>query len=386
MTSFRLPDVGEGLTEAEIISWQVGPGDHVVADQPLVTIETDKAVVEIPSPTSGHIARLLVEAGDIVQVGDVLVEFADDAHADPGAIVGEIRRAAAPKPDEPPVAGRADTARVDEMTMVDDARPRPRATPAVRSTAGRLGVDLATITPSGAEGTITMADVERAAHGQFAASTQPATAGIELLRGVRRAMAATMARAHAEVVPASVTEDADINDWTGGEDTTVRLIRAIGVACSVVPALNVSFHGRDTGRQANSSVDLGMAVDTDDGLFVPVLHDIANRDPADLRQGLERLKTDVAARTVPPEQLRGQTITLSNFGVFGGRHASLVVVPPQVAIVGAGRARQTVVAHDGQPALHNVLPISLTFDHRVVTGSEAARFLVALVADLETPT
>ena len=126
-------------------------------------------------------------------------------------------------------------------------------------------------------------------------------------------------------------------------------------------------------------------MDTEDGLFVPVLNDVANRDPSELRRGLERMKADVSARSVPLEELRGQTITLSNFGMFGGRHASLVVLPPQVAILGAGRVEEQVVARDGKPAVRRILPLSLTFDHRPVMGGEAARFLSAVVDDLEKP-
>lgn len=132
-------------------------------------------------------------------------------------------------------------------------------------------------------------------------------------------------------------------------------------------------------------VDLGIAMDTEDGLFVPVLRDVGARDPADLRRGLEAMKGDVRRRSVPLEELRGQTITLSNFGMFGGRHAALVVLPPQVAILGAGRVEDRVIAVDGKAAVRPVLPLSLTFDHRAVMGGEATRFLAAVIADLEAP-
>ncbi len=368
MTAFRLPDVGEGLHEAEIVAWHVGPGDHVVADQPLVSVETDKAVVEIPSPQSGRIEQRHGEAGDLIRVGDVLVDFADGDAIDVGAIVGDLgppaTPATTPRPDSlPPAAGT----------------PGVRAMPAVRARARALGVDLSTVTATGTDGTVTMADVE-------AASTPGPAARIEPLRGVRRAMAANMARAHAEVVPATVTDDADVGEWAASEDATLRLVRAIGVACRAEPALNMSFHGPDRGRSTNTAVDLGMAVDTPDGLFVPVLTDIVDRSAADLRSAIDAMKRDVIARSIPPGDLRGQTITLSNFGVFGGRHAALVVVPPQVAIVGAGRIRPAVVARDGQPVVRPILPISITFDHRVVMGSEAARFLTSLLDDLEQPT
>ena len=203
---------------------------------------------------------------------------------------------------------------------------------------------------------------------------------------VRRAMDANMTRAHTQVVPASVTDEADIGDWPAGTDATARLLRAVARACALEPALNASYLGRDRGRRLNDTVDVGIAVDTEDGLFVPVLRDVAHRDAADLRGGLDAMHADIVARTVPPEHLRGATITLSNFGSIGGRHAALVIVPPQVAIIGAGRAYDAAAVHEGQLAIRRLLPVSLTFDHRVVMGGEATRCLNARKLDLEAST
>jgi pyruvate dehydrogenase E2 component (dihydrolipoamide acetyltransferase) len=150
--------------------------------------------------------------------------------------------------------------------------------------------------------------------------------------------------------------------------------------------LNAAYLGRDRGRRLHDHADIGVAVDTDDGLFVPVLRDVAGRGADDLRNGLDTMRSDILTRTVPSEHLRGATITLSNFGTIGGRHAALVVVPPQVAIIGAGRARDAVVAHRGEITIRRLLPLSLTFDHRVVMGGEATRFLNALKHDLEAST
>jgi len=194
-----------------------------------------------------------------------------------------------------------------------------------------------------------------------------------------------MAAAHAEVVPASVTEEADIGDWTSGQDATIRLVRAIATACKAEPSLNTWYNAGAGERRVVKRIDIGIAVDTEGGLIVPVLRNVGERDARDLRAGLDRMRADAEARSIPPEELRGATITLSNFGMIGGRFANLIVVPPQVAIVGARRIGQRVIAHQGQPAVRRVLPLSLTFDHRVVTGGEAARFLVALKLDLEQP-
>jgi 2-oxoisovalerate dehydrogenase E2 component (dihydrolipoyl transacylase) len=185
------------------------------------------------------------------------------------------------------------------------------------------------------------------------------------------------------VVPASVTDEADVGDWPPGEDVTTRLVRAIAAACEAEPSLNAWYNAEASERRLIKRIDLGIAVDTEGGLIVPVLRNAGERDTRDLRAGLDRLRADAAARSIPPEELRGATITLSNFGTIGGRFASLVVVPPQVAIIGAGRIDERVMAHQGKPCVRKALPLSLTFDHRVVTGGEATRFLMALKCDLE---
>ena len=249
--------------------------------------------------------------------------------------------------------------------------------PAVRALARKLDVALDLVEATGPGGTITRTDVERAA--KRMSQTGPA----EPLRGLRRAMAQRMTTAHAEIVPASVTDEADIDDWRTGEDVTIRLVRAIASACKAEPALNAWYDSGAGERRLIERIDLGIAVDTGGGLIVPVLRNVAKRDVSDLRTGLDRMRADAVARSIPSGELRGATITLSNFGMIGGRFANLIVVPPQVAIIGAGRITQGVVAYRGQPAVRRVLPLSLTFDHRVVTGGEAARFLVALKSDLE---
>lgn len=363
MTVFALPDLGEGLDDAEIVAWHVAAGDHVVADQPLVAVETAKAVVEVPAPHSGHIARLCARVGERVKVGEPLVEYEEGPHRDAGAVVGEIAPPEATAPSSRPAAP-AQTA------------GRPGVAPAVRAMARERGVDLSAIAGTGPYGSITRADVEAAARGP-AIPTVPVT-------GVRRAMALAMARSGAEVVPATVADDADIDAWPADADVTARLAAAIAAGCRAEPALNAWFDAATMSRQLHGRVDLGIAIDTSDGLFVPVLRDAGGRAPAELRSALDAIKHDVAARRVALDDLRGQTITLSNFGTLGGRYAALAIVPPQVAILGAGRARPTVVVRDGAAVVRRILPLSLTFDHRIVTGGEAARFLAAVIAALES--
>ena len=366
MKVLKLPDLGEGLNEAEIVEWHVAPGDGVELDQLLLSVETDKAVVEIPSPQDGVISRLFGEVGDIIHTGEPLVEF--DGEPDTGTVVGNIESSDSTAPPS-----------VDEFVIGAPKRDTPsrvRAAPAVRALARRLGIDLAGVAPSGSGHTIAPEDVERA-HRLGGIGE-----GFEPLRRVRRTMAKTMARAHAEVVPVGLFDDADVHQWFGEADTTIRLVRAVAAACSAAPALNAWYDGVALARRLLEHVDLGIAVNTEDGLFVPVLRDITNRDAANLRIGLDRLRTDVQARTIPVDEMRNPTILLSNFGMYGGRYASPIVVPPTVAIVGAGSVRDQTVAEDGAVVIHKVMPISLTFDHRAVTGAEGATFLSAIRADL----
>ncbi len=362
MRQFDLPDLGEGLEEAEIVAWYVNEGDHVVVDQPLVSVETDKAVVEVPSPQSGRIARLFGGKGDLVKVGTPLVEFSEGAEVDTGTVVGEL--------------GGAEKTRGAEASTEAAPMRALQVMPAIRALARKLDVDLNLVQATGAGGMITRADVERAA--KSLAEAGPA----EPLRGMRRAMAQRMAAAHAEVVRTTVTEEADIDDWRK-DDITIRLVRAIAAACKAQPSLNAWYNAGAGERRLLTRIDLGIAIDTEGGLIVPVLRNVSERDARDLRTGLDRMRADAAARSIPPEELRGATITLSNFGMIGGRFANLVIVPPQVAIVGAGRIDHRVIVHQGAAAVRRVVPLSLTFDHRVVTGGEAARFLVALKSDLE---
>ena len=297
-------------------------------------------------------------------MGAALVEFDEGPRTDTGTVVGDLSAPAAP-PSQP--AGTAPSG------------AGVKATPAVRALAQRLGIDLNMAAASGPGGAVTSADVERAA--RVLTDAGPA----EPLSGVRRAMAVNMARSHAEIVPATVYDEADIEVWPPGTDTTIRLVRAVVAGCTAVPELNAWYDGRTMERRLLKQIDLGLAVDTGDGLFVPVLRNVGGRDAADLRSGIEAMKKDVRARAVPVAELRGQTITLSNFGMFGGRFAALVIVPPQVAILGTGRITPRPVASGGKLVAHRLLPLSLTFDHRAVTGGEAARFLRAAVEELEHP-
>ena len=365
MRTFNLPDLGEGLSEAEIVNWHVSAGDRVVADQPLVSVETDKAVVEVPSPYTGTVVALHANPGDIIPIGKPIADF-DDAgtHEDKGTVVGTV-------PQE-------ENRLSPEIHAEAPSHANVRAIPAVRALARKLNVDLIAVDATGPGGAITAEDVKRFANAMSDAGPP------QSLHGVRRAMAQKMEQSHAEIVPASVYDEADVESWLDGGDVTVRLIRAMVAGCKTSPMLNAWYNGRDKTVRVIRKIDIGMAINTADGLFVAVMREVSNRDDADLRRGLNNLKKAVEARQIPLDEMRGATITLSNFGVSGaGRFANLVIVPPQVAIVGAGTIKPQVLAKDGVPAVRRVLPLSLTFDHRVVTGIEAANFLKAMVTALE---
>ncbi|MBV1880285.1 MAG: 2-oxo acid dehydrogenase subunit E2 [Pseudomonadales bacterium] len=368
MKYFKLPDLGEGLQEAEIVEWHIDRGNQVEVDQLIVSVETAKAIVEVPSPQTGTIATLFGKPGDMIHVGEPLVEFEGEEQEDTGTVVGEMKTA-----DD-------NSAENDYFIIGSGSTSTPntlRATPAIRALAKRLAVDLSTVTATGKHGMISSADVENA--NKLEASYGAA----ETLRSVRRSMAKAMTKANDEVPQVSIVDDADIHLWAKNEDPTIRLIRAIGIACQLEPALNVWFNGKALSRRLLEHVDIGIAVDTKDGLFVPVLRDITNRTPDDLRQGINDLQADVKSRKIPPKELQGATITLTNFGTIAGRYATPIVVPPTVAIIGAGVVRDEVIAFNGEIAIHPIIPLSLSADHRATTGGEAARFLKALIIDLE---
>ncbi|MFH1599274.1 MAG: 2-oxo acid dehydrogenase subunit E2, partial [Pseudomonadota bacterium] len=213
--------------------------------------------------------------------------------------------------------------------------------------------------------------------------TSPTLDVDEPIRGVRRNMVRTMSQAHAEVVPTSLMDDADINAWAPGEDIMARMIRAIAVAAEAEPSMNAWLNAKEGTLRRHARVDVGIAVDSPEGLFVANLRNAERLEPYQVRQAINRIRDGVKNRSLPPEELRDYTIMLSNFGVFAGKYATPVVVPPCVAIIGAGRLHHAVVPVLGGLETHRIMPLSLTFDHRAATGGEAARFLRALIDDLQ---
>ena len=442
---FLLPDLGEGLPDATIVEWYVKEGDVIRLDENLVSMETAKAVVDVPSPVSGKVLKLAGGAGDVIVTGTMLAEFEIDPSLpqraegqDTGHHHGPSH--AAPEPAAPAPAAAAKAEPEDAGTVVGAmqvgnavvseaavAVGGVKAVPAVRAMARKLGVDITRVRASGIDGTVSMDDVKRAAADGSAkpgaapvaraAAPAPAPApaatpaapaqrsalsqtgkpmrtqppGItasgqpEQLKGVRRNMARVMADARDRVVQTTLVDDADLHQWLGKQDIIARTIRAIVAACKAEPALNAWFDDENLTLTKHPHVDLGLAVDTPDGLFVPALRNADMLDSRGLREGINRLRTQVEDRSIPASELSGYTISLSNFGVFAGRYGTVVVVPPCVAIVGVGKLSHDVVAVMGGIEVHRRMPISLTFDHRACTGGEAARFLKALLDDLALP-
>jgi pyruvate dehydrogenase E2 component (dihydrolipoamide acetyltransferase) len=380
MTTFNLPDLGEGLAEAEIVRWHVKVGDTVQADEPMVAVETAKAVVEVPAPYSGLVKKLYGNPGDVVATGAPLIEF---------EVKGAAVAAQKPEREAPAAASKASARSTNgSASETDSPRERVRAAPAVRALAKRLGVDLTAVRGTGRGGLITADDVmttSKPAPTNVTALKAPAlpSGESEKLRGLRRAMHQSMSLARDNVMNCTLFDDADLHDWRKGEDFTVRILRAIGVASAAVPALNAWYDGENQSRRLMQRVDVAMAVDTPEGLLVPVVRDVGRRPAAELRADVDRLKRGARDRTVAPEDLRDFTFMLSNFGMIAGRYATPVVVPPAVAILGAGKLSHDVVAVMGGIEAHLRMPLSLTFDHRCVTGGEAARFLAALIQDIE---
>ncbi len=378
MKIFKLPDLGEGLPDAEVREWYVKVGDEVKTDQPLVAMETAKALVDVPAPFDGKIEKLFGEPGDTIETGQPLIGFegegdAEEIKKDTGTVVGAIEEGEAVL--EESAIGVAQSKTSDK---------RIKVTPAVRMLAKQLGVNLEEITPAGDK--ITAEDVKRAAANvKPAASSQGPKIDGELtkLSNVRRAMVLSMTQSHQQIVPVTMVDDADINHWPQDEDISVRIIRAIQAACEAVPIVNAFFDATQMGYKQNDTINLGVAVDTPSGLYVPVLKDIANRDDASLREQINRFKQQAQDRSFPQEELQGATIMMSNYGTFAGRYASPLPVPPMVAIIGIGRARDEVVAENGKPVVHRVMPLAVTVDHRLITGGETGRCLKALIEALE---
>jgi pyruvate dehydrogenase E2 component (dihydrolipoamide acetyltransferase) len=374
---FKLPDLGEGLTEGEIARWLVAEGDEVGEDQPLVEIQTDKTTVEIPSPAAGTVSRILVAEGDTVPVGTVLVVIGGD-----GDVPADVEQPRAePAPQREPAARSPASA--------PPSGGRVRATPLVRRLAQELGVDPEAVEATGPQGRITEEDVRRAAAGASAegvASEPAAGERREALRGVRRRIAEHLTTSHREVPAVTVVEECDFTalDGVRGERSYLPYVLQASVAgLRTVPELNARLEGDEIVYLAR--FDLGVAVQTDQGLIVPVLRRADERSLDELEAESARLAEAARGGTLRPEELRGSTFTVSSGGRLGGLFATPLVNHPEVGILGVHRIGERPVARDREIVVRKVGWLSCTFDHRVVDGTRASTFLLEVIARLEQP-
>ena len=385
MTTFNLPDLGEGLPDAEIREWYVQPNDVIKVDQPMVAMETAKALVDIPAPFSGKVMKLYGKAGDIIKTGQALLDIEGEnptkKNSDQATVVGNLQLGEAIL-EESPLGIQPKKTSISHQYGI-------KATPAIRALAKKFQINLNDCKGTGPDGQILVADIQKRLQQKSSeksvsiSTSSPLPPGYEPLRGVRRVMASTMKQAQQSIVPVTLVDDADIHAWPEKTDITLRLIRAVMAACQREPRLNAWFDESQLALCQHSRIDLGIAMDASEVLFVPVLKNIAQESAVNLRKAIDKFKLEVKNRSVSPDDLLGATFVLSNVGVFAGRYATPIVIPPMVAILAVGRINEKVVAEEGKISVHKQLPLSLSVDHRVITGGEAARFLSALMIDLQ---
>ncbi len=364
---FKLPDLGEGLTEGEIARWLVQEGQEIAEDDPLVEIQTDKTTVEIPSPAAGTVARILVAEGAVVPVGAVLVVIGADGERPPEQ----------PRP-EPTDA--SETATSGGQTPGPVQKGRVRATPLVRRLAQEHGVDLEALDGTGPQGRVTEEDVRGAAMSRGQTPGQVPEGRREPLRGVRRLVAEHMARAHAEVPPVTWVEEADFG--------AVDLRRLVPIALEAVAATLKEFPELNARLEGDQIVyldryDLGIAVQTDQGLVVPVVRNCDEASLEELQAEVERLAEAARQGSLKPEELRGSTFTVTSAGKLGGLLTTPIVNHPEVGILSIGRVAERPVVRDGEIVARPIGYVSVTFDHRVVDGARAAEFGLAVIRRLE---
>jgi pyruvate dehydrogenase E2 component (dihydrolipoamide acetyltransferase) len=379
---FRLPDIGEGLTEAEVVEWLVEEGRDVVLDQPLVQIETDKAVTDIPSPRAGVLLRQGAPAGSVVRVGEVL------------AVIGEANEGGAEGADAAPIVGTLPgpvreksrkESRNETSPNVSNAAAGAEALPLVRRLAKELDIDISTISGTGPGGRITREDVEAAVGAPAAAPPGPDEERIRLSK-LRRTIATNMARSWREIPHVTTFGQADATALLGLRKALDLPLEALFIA-AIVPALkahpefNASLDGEDL--VVKRRYDMGVAVDTADGLVVVVVRHADSRAPAELGREIRRLAEAARSRTAKPDELTGQTFTISNIGAVGGGYGTPIIPFGTTAILSFGRADEHPVVRDGRIEVAPLLPLSLSYDHRVIDGALGRRFLTTVVEGLE---
>ena len=363
---FKLPDLGEGLTEGEVARWLVSEGQELAEDDPLVEIQTDKTTVEIPSPAAGTVTSILVAEGEVVPVGTVLVVIGGDGAETPAA--------AERKPAPPAAAPRGES--------VYQSQARVRATPLVRRLAGELGVDLAQLSGTGPNARITEADVRGAAESELVSDRhKPAAERREPVRGVRRLIVEHLTRAHREVPAVTFVEECD---FTGVDvkQLVPRALRAVAASLQEFPELNARLEGSEIVYL--DRYDIGVAVQTEQGLVVPVVRGCDTASLEELSAEVARLAEAAREGALEPHELQGGTFTVTSAGKLGGLLVTPLVNHPEVGILGLHRIGPRPVVRDGAVTVREIGNVSVTFDHRVVDGARAAAFALDVIARLQS--
>jgi len=356
--AFKLPDLGEGLTEGEVARWLVAEGQHVHEDDPLVEIQTDKATVEIPSPYEGTVLRILVAEGELAPVGTALV------------VIGEPGEEVVDTPQ--PVVAPA--------TTVPSPTPEPgrvSATPLVRKVAQELGVELASVTGTGPGRRLTEADVRAAASGDRSGGRGRR----EKLRGVRRLVAEHMSRAHREIPAVTWVEECDF-EGVAMEQLVATVVKACADSLAEFPELNARLEGDEIVYL--DRYDIGVAVQTDHGLLVPVVRGVASKTVDEIHGELGRLADGAREGTLEPGEVRDSTFTVTSAGRLAGLFQTPIVNHPEVAILSIGRIAPRAVVREGEIVVRRTGSIAISFDHRVVDGARAAEFGLAVISRLES--
>jgi pyruvate dehydrogenase E2 component (dihydrolipoamide acetyltransferase) len=356
--SFKLPDLGEGLTEGEVARWLVTEGQEVAEDEPLVEVQTDKATVDIPSPYAGTVLRILVPEGQVAPVGAVLVVIGE-----PGEEI----------PEESVESEEPRESRGQSPSGTVPGHARVQATPVVRRIAQDLGVDLAAVDGTGPGGRVTEDDVRAAARGPSEGRRVP-------LRGVRRLVAEHMARAHREVAPVTWVEECDF-EGVAIETLVASVVKACVEALQEFPELNARLEGDEIVEL--DRYDVGVAVQTEQGLVVPVVRGADALSLAEVDAEIRRLADGAREGTLRPEEVRGSTFTVTSAGKLAGLFQTPIVNHPEVAILSIGRVAARPVVRDGEIVARLTGTIAVTFDHRVVDGARAAAFGLAVIERLE---
>ena len=377
---FLLPDLGEGITEAEIRKWLVTVGDEVEEHQPVVEVETDKAVVEVPTPRKGTVLSLARNEGEVVRVGEALLT------------IGEEGEKEQPRPRSVSVVG--------ELPEAEETPPPTLlATPAVRSLARERGISLDGIKGTGPRGSITREDLLAVTEKRGAADEIQGLEERIPFRGLRRTIARNLLKSHQMTVCVTGMEEVDVTElWSlrlrenaGLDARGIHLtyfpfiIKAVQHALREHPLLNASVDEEGEAIVLKKYCNIGFAVDTPEGLIVPVLRDVEKKSILELAGDLQALTERARQRTITLAEMKGSSFTISNFGQFGGGFATPIINYPDVAILGCGRISDKPWVVNGEIAIRKILPLSLTFDHRVTDGGDATRFLSRVAGYLEDP-